>query len=66
MVGSEQVPISSTEQHQEHLHMCHDNIHCKYMATEVAKRLYPQVLVATPIEIGVSEHHMEIGAFAHS
>lgn len=41
--------------------MCHDNIHCKYMATEVAKRLYPAVLVATPIEIG--EHSRS--ALAH-
>eukprot|EP01050_Picozoa_sp_SAG11_P002804 SAG11_NODE_146_length_14788_cov_5.672884_12_plen_82_part_00 len=41
--------------------MCHDNIHCEWMATQIAKRMYPHVICATPIAIGVSEHHMEIG-----
>ena len=55
------VPISSTEQHQEHLHMCHDHIHCNKMCEEIAKRMHPNVLVATPVNTGVSEHHMEVG-----
>jgi creatinine amidohydrolase len=55
------VPVSSTEQHQEHLHMGHDHFHANYMAEQIAKRMLPSVVVATPINIGVSEHHMEVG-----
>jgi creatinine amidohydrolase len=55
------VPISSTEQHQEHLHMAHDHLHCRFMAEQIAKRMGGSVVVATPIDIGVSEHHMEVG-----
>lgn len=55
------VPISSTEQHQEHLHMAHDHLHANYMAEQIAKAMLPNVVVATPINIGVSEHHMTVG-----
>ena len=54
-------PRTGTEQHQEHLHMAHDNLHCMYMAEQVAKAMAPEVVVATPLNIGVSEHHMETG-----
>ena len=53
------VPIGATEQHNEHLEMIHDIFHCTYMAEQVAKRLLPQVVVSTPIGIGVSEHWMK-------
>lgn len=53
------VPTAATEQHEEHLHMIHDTLHVTYMAEHSAKRLCPQVVVATPIGIGVSEHWME-------
>ncbi len=53
------VPTGATEQHNEHLEMIHDIFHCAYMAEHAAKRLLPQVVVATPIGIGVSEHWME-------
>lgn len=53
------VPTAATEQHNEHLHMIHDTLHVSYMAEMAAKNLLPQVVVATPIGIGVSEHWME-------
>ncbi|MBI2503091.1 MAG: creatininase family protein, partial [Candidatus Latescibacteria bacterium] len=52
------VPVAATEQHNEHLEMIHDTLHVTYMAEQAAKRLLPQVVVATPIPIGVSEHWM--------
>ena len=53
------VPTAATEQHNEHLHMIHDTFHASYMAEHAAKKLLPQVVVATPVGIGVSEHWME-------
>lgn len=52
------VPTAATEQHNEHLEMIHDTLHVTYMAEQAARRLHPQVVVATPIGIGVSEHWM--------
>ena len=52
------VPTAATEQHNEHLHMIHDTFHVSYMAEHAAKKLLPQVVVATPVGIGVSEHWM--------
>ncbi len=52
------VPTAATEQHNEHLEMIHDTLHVTYMAEHAARRLAPQVVVATPISIGVSEHWM--------
>lgn len=52
------VPTAATEQHNEHLEMIHDSLHVTHMAEQAAKRLHPQVVVATPITIGVSEHWM--------
>ena len=52
------VPTAATEQHNEHLEMIHDTLHVTHMAEQAAKRLHPQVVVATPIAIGVSEHWM--------
>lgn len=52
------VPTAATEQHNEHLEMIHDSLHVTYMAEQTARRLHPQVVVATPITIGVSEHWM--------
>ena len=53
------VPTAATEQHNEHLHMIHDTFHASYMAEHAAKKLLPQVVVATPVGIGVSEHWMK-------
>ena len=53
------VPTAATEQHNEHLEMIHDSLHVTYMAENAARRLHPQVVVASPITVGVSEHWME-------
>lgn len=52
------VPTAATEQHLEHLEMIHDTASVTYMAEHAAKALYPDVVVATTIPIGVSEHWM--------
>ena len=52
------VVTGSIEQHLEHLEMGHDIASCTYVAEQVARNLYPQVVVAVPVSIGISEHHM--------
>ncbi len=52
------IAVGSNEQHSEHLAMEHDMASVVYLAREAARRLYPQVLVAVPIAVGISEHHM--------
>ena len=52
------VPTAATEQHNEHLEMIHDTLHVSYMAEQAAKRLHPQVVVTSPIPVGMSEHWM--------
>ena len=53
------VPVASTEQHHEHLAMIHDTASVLYVAEGAARKLCPNVVVATPVPIGVSEHWME-------
>jgi len=53
------VPTGSTEQHDEHLAMIHDTASAEYIAVQAARQLYPQVVVSTPVAVGVSEHWME-------
>ena len=53
------VPTAATEQHLEHLEMIHDTASVSYMAEQAALKLYPDVVVATTIPIGVSEHWMK-------
>src|SRR5712692_573587 len=53
------VPLGSTEQHNEHLHMIHDTASALLVAERAARALYPAVIVATPLAIGVSEHWMD-------
>lgn len=52
------IPVAATEQHLEHLCMEHDWRSVMHIATEVAERLRPQVLVAPAMNLGISEHHM--------
>ncbi len=52
------LPTGAIEQHLEHLAMEHDIRSACCVAEEVARRLYPQVIVATPMNFGISEHHM--------
>lgn len=53
------VPTGSTEQHLEHLAMIHDTASVTYVAEKAALALYPRVVVATPLAIGISEHWMK-------
>ena len=53
------VPTGSTEQHNEHLAMIHDTASTLLVAQNAALQLYPQVIVATPVPVGVSPHWME-------
>lgn len=53
------VPLGSTEQHNEHLHMIHDTASALLVAERAARALHPAVLVTTPLAIGVSEHWMD-------
>lgn len=52
------IAVGSIEQHSEHLAMEHDLASVTHVAREAARRLYPRVIVAAPIAVGVSEHHM--------
>lgn len=53
------IPTGSTEQHNEHLAMYHDTQSAVYVSRLAAEKLFPQVIVTTPLAIGVSEHWME-------
>src|SRR5947208_2713741 len=53
------VPLGSTEQHNEHLHMIHDTASAVYVAEQAARAVYPAAIVTTPLAIGVSEHWMD-------
>ncbi len=53
------VPTGSTEQHNEHLAMIHDTASTLLVSQNAALQLYPQVLVATPVPVGISPHWME-------
>jgi len=53
------LPTGSTEQHNEHLAIEHDTASAVHVACQAALALYPQVVVATPIPVGISEHWME-------
>lgn len=48
----------SIEQHLEHLSIEQDIVSSTYIAERIAERLYPDVIVAVPIAIGIAEHHM--------
>jgi creatinine amidohydrolase len=53
------VPTGSTEQHNEHLAMIQDTASVTLVAQQAALALYPQVLVATPVPVGISPHWMD-------
>ena len=52
------VPTGTTEQHLEHLEMCHDSASVTLVAHRAATALHPAVVVAPTVQVGVSEHHM--------
>ena len=53
------VPTGSTEQHNEHLAMVHDTASALLVAQNAALQLYPDVIVATPVPVGISPYWME-------
>lgn len=53
------IPVAAIEQHLEHLAMEHDWRSAVLVATQVAERLRPHVLVAEGLMAGISEHHMK-------
>ena len=53
------VPTGSTEQHNEHLAMIQDTASVSLVAQQAALSLYPQVMVATPVPVGISPHWMD-------
>jgi creatinine amidohydrolase len=52
------IPTGSTEQHNEHLAMIHDTASALLVAQQAALQLYPQVIVATPVAVGISPYWM--------
>ena len=52
------IPVAAIEQHLEHLAMEHDWRSVCHIATKVAQRMSPHVLVAQGLMAGISEHHM--------
>ena len=53
------LPTGSTEQHNEHLAMIQDTASATLVAQQAALLLYPQVMVATPVPVGISPHWMD-------
>jgi len=53
------VPTGSTEQHNEHLAMINDTASVTLVAQQAALLVYPQVMVATPVSVGISPHWMD-------
>jgi creatinine amidohydrolase len=53
------LPTGSTEQHNEHLAMINDTASVTLVARKAALLLYPQVMVATPVPVGISPHWMD-------
>jgi creatinine amidohydrolase len=53
------VPTGSTEQHNEHLAMINDTASVTLVAQQAALKLYPQVMVAKPVPVGISPHWMD-------
>jgi creatinine amidohydrolase len=53
------VLTGSTEQHNEHLAMINDTASVTLVAQQAALLLYPQVMVATPVPVGISPHWMD-------
>lgn len=53
------LPTGSTEQHNEHLAMINDTASVTLVAQKAALLLYPKVMVATPVPVGISPHWMD-------
>ena len=53
------LPTGSTERHNEHLAMEHDTASAYHLSWQAALDLYPKVVLATPMAVGIAEHWME-------
>jgi creatinine amidohydrolase len=53
------VPTGSTEQHNEALAMIQDTASAVLIAQQAALQLYPQVIVSTPVPVGISPYWMD-------
>jgi len=53
------IPVGSTEQHGPHLCLATDAARAFGFSVRVARALYPRVLVAPVISVGISPHHMD-------
>jgi creatinine amidohydrolase len=53
------LPTGSTEQHNEHLAMIQDTASATLVAQQAALSLFPHVMVATPVPVGISPHWMD-------
>ena len=53
------LPTGSTEQHNEHLAMIQDTASAVLISQQAALQLYPQVIVSTPVPVGISPYWME-------
>jgi creatinine amidohydrolase len=52
------IAVGSSEQHGPNLAMQADTAQAYAFATKLAERFYPQVLLAPPLHVGLSDHHM--------
>lgn len=52
------IPVGAIEQHLEHLNMEHDWRSVLMIAEKVAEEMSPNVVVASALMAGISEHHM--------
>lgn len=52
------IPTGSIEQHGPHLSIIHDYKSALLVCEEVAKRLWPNLLILKAFQIGVSSHHI--------
>ncbi|MEW6545938.1 MAG: creatininase family protein [Bacillota bacterium] len=52
------VPVGSTEQHGPHMTFATDTVRAYEFSRRLAARLFPRALVTTPINLGISTHHM--------
>jgi len=53
------IPVGSTEQHGPHLRFATDTTRADKFSQRVAREMYPRVLVAPAIPVGVSAHHLD-------
>ena len=52
------IAVGSTEQHGPNLALQADTAEAQAFATMLAEQFYPNVLLAPPLHVGISEHHM--------